>query len=149
MRNSAVRLSSAVSRNVSQVAKWTHATPTHGLFTFQGFPENQKQGLLFMCIFFPFTRKEIPYGILQRCFNWFENDEHFLLWAHKHLWTLKTQPLCNPQDWSLLKNSLHGVHVKVNMKRSLQQIHNEAYFGLKTFKESLSIEKWHSCVLGK
>lgn len=36
----AVRLSSAVSRNVSEVAKWTHATSTQGLFAFQGFPEN-------------------------------------------------------------------------------------------------------------
>jgi len=36
----AVRLSSAVSRNVSEVAEWTHATLTQGLFAFQGFPEN-------------------------------------------------------------------------------------------------------------
>ncbi len=57
-------MSSAVSRNVSEVAKWTHATPTHGPFTFQGFPENSKQELLFMCIFSQLPEKKSPTGSL-------------------------------------------------------------------------------------
>ncbi len=38
--------------------------PTHGPFTFQGFPENSKQELLFMCIFSQLPEKKSPTGSL-------------------------------------------------------------------------------------
>lgn len=99
----AVRLSSAVFRNVSG-----HMQPRHKVCLPSKVFQRIKSRGFYLCafFFFCFTRKEIPYGIFQCCFNWFENDDHFLLWTHKHLDT-KTQ---------LLQTTRAANHVKVNIK---------------------------------
>ncbi len=62
-------MSSAVSWNVSEVAKWTHATPDTRSVYVPRFSREFKAGAFVYVHFFPVTRKEIPYGIARLCFN--------------------------------------------------------------------------------
>lgn len=116
-------LSSAVSWNACEVAKWTHATTTASVCVFQRI---ESRGPC-LCRFSPlFTRKESHKGCIDVSLTYsiYENYEQ-LLWANKHLCTQKKKTFretTRTVGSHVLKNTLQGVCVEANVKHHLQPI---------------------------
>lgn len=93
-------LSSAVSWNACEVAKWTHATTTASVCVFQRI---ESRGPC-LCRFPPlFTRKESHKGCVDVSLTYsiYENYEQ-LLWANKHLCTPPKKHFWKPREQSVL-----------------------------------------------